>query len=109
MKTFKIAAILTIIFETLTIALRYLGDLQISRDTGGTIGVLTFGLRIHHSYLGLATIILYYIFLKTKPGWYQYILPFGYALLFSDLIHHFLVLWPIEGDPQFHFVYPNPK
>ena len=27
------------------------------------------------------------------------------ALVLSDAIHHFLVLWPIEGSPEFHFWY----
>jgi hypothetical protein len=33
------------------------------------------------------------------------LLVFGSALLFSDLAHHFLVLWPTTGSPQFDLFY----
>ena len=31
----------------------------------------------------------------------------GLALIKSDLIHHFLVLWPITGRHEFDLVYPE--
>ena len=31
----------------------------------------------------------------------------GIALALSDAVHHFLVLWPIVGSPQFDLVYPR--
>jgi hypothetical protein len=34
-------------------------------------------------------------------------LAIGLGLFFSDVIHHFLVLWPIEGNPQFDLWYPR--
>lgn len=35
-----------------------------------------------------------------------WVLRVGAALILSDLAHHFLVLWPIAGDPHFDWVYP---
>ena len=29
----------------------------------------------------------------------------GTALVVSDAVHHFVVLWLVEGDPQFHLWY----
>ena len=31
----------------------------------------------------------------------------GAALVISDLVHHFLVLWPVTGNPQFQLFYPR--
>jgi hypothetical protein len=28
-------------------------------------------------------------------------------LIFSDLAHHFIVLWPITGSPEFDIIYPD--
>ena len=39
-----------------------------------------------------------------KTSWWM--LAIGLGLFFSDLIHHFLVLWPVVGSPQFDFFYP---
>jgi hypothetical protein len=33
-------------------------------------------------------------------------LVLGIALLASDLIHHFAILWPLTGTPEFHLKYP---
>jgi len=40
---------------------------------------------------------------------YLWTMVMGLSLFLSDVIHHFLVLWPIVGDPEFHLVYPNRK
>lgn len=39
-----------------------------------------------------------------KTSWWM--LAIGLGLFFSDLIHHFLVLWPVVGSPQFDVFYP---
>jgi len=41
----------------------------------------------------------------TSPRWW-WIRVVGWALLISDLTHHFAVLWPVTGSPQFDLVYP---
>jgi hypothetical protein len=30
------------------------------------------------------------------------------GLVISDIIHHFLVLWPVTGSPEFDLRYPRP-
>ena len=107
MTTNKKSILLPLIFEGITLLCRYGFRLESTRDTASTVGKLTFGLRIHHGYIGLLILFIFYKWLKDKPGWVQWLAPLGFALIFSDLIHHFLVLWPIEGDPHFDFVYPE--
>lgn len=41
-----------------------------------------------------------------SPAMARYILVIALALFASDMIHHFLILWPITGSPHFHFAYP---
>ncbi|MBU4487093.1 MAG: hypothetical protein KKD38_09220 [Candidatus Delongbacteria bacterium] len=81
--------------------------MQSTRDTATTIGALTGGIRIHHGYIGLLVVIIYSIFLKRKNIFLDWLLIIGIAMVFSDLVHHFFVLWIITGDPEFHLVYPN--
>jgi len=106
MSLFLKSFILTILFEGVTILFRYGFNLQSTRDTASTIGRMTFGLRVHHGYIGILIIIIarYY---SQQNSYQEWILAVGIALLLSDLIHHFLVLWPIEGDPQFDRFYPR--
>ena len=33
-------------------------------------------------------------------------LRLGAALILSDLVHHYAILWPIVGSPQFDLTYP---
>lgn len=95
---------LTLAFEAVTILFRFGLGLESTRDTASTIGVITFGLRIHHGYLGVVGVLVA-PFLPRGPGRMLWIL--GWALVLSDLAHHFLVLWPIVGDPEFHIWYPQ--
>ena len=95
----------TILVEVITCILRFGLRLESTRDTASTIGVLTYGLRIHHGYIGGLLIVL------ACWGWMRYprvawwTLVIGLSLLFSDFVHHFLVLWPITGSPQFDLFY----
>ena len=97
--------ILTAIIEAITLIGRYGFDKQVTRDTA-FVAAYTFGYRIHHGYIGLLLIIIAYG-LNSRVAWtytpWLYVL--GFALLFSDLIHHFIFLWLIEGDPEFHIRY----
>jgi hypothetical protein len=96
---------LTLLFEGITYLLRFGMGMESTRDTG-VLRVLTFGLRIHHGYVGL--VLLAAAFLVPK-GWRlrKWCWRVGAALVASDLIHHFLVLWPITGDPHFDLTYPD--
>ena len=77
------------------------------------VGWKTFGLRIHHSYVGLVMWVLALIFDHYQPDFWniptsgtrQWIYAFTLGLIVSDLIHHFLILWPIVGSPQFDLFY----
>ena len=95
------------VLEVLTCVSRFGLGLQSTRDTASTIGVLTFGIRIHHGYVGLVMVVIAVRLWHRSPSRARYILLIAIALIASDLIHHFLVLWPITGSPHFHFVYPN--
>ncbi|WP_145420261.1 hypothetical protein [Planctomycetes bacterium K23_9] len=96
---------LTIAIELLTCGLRFGAGLTSTRDTASTIGVITCGLRIHHSYIGLAIATAGFYFFHRRPVWGRYAMIVGLALLLSDLIHHFLVMYPLTGSPEFHLWY----
>jgi hypothetical protein len=95
--------LLTVLIEALTIAIRFLFLLESTRDTA-FFGTYTLGLRVHHGYIGLLLIPLGWCFPR---GLRHALWIVGIGLLVSDLVHHFLVLWPITGSPQFDFIYPN--
>lgn len=101
------AVCLTVAFEALTCILRYGCQLESTRDTASTIGRITCGLRIHHSYVGAVLILLACWLWDRCPRQAWWGLAIGLGLLLSDVIHHFLVLWPIEGSPQFDLWYPG--
>lgn len=98
--------ILAVLIEAFTIILRFGLSLESTRDTAGTVGALTFGLRVHHGYIGLFLIPLGWCFPR---GLRHAMWIVGIGLLVSDLVHHFFVLWPITGSPQFDFIYPKKK
>lgn len=104
-RIFVRAAILTVAIEALTVFLRYGMGLESTRDTASTIGRLTLGLRIHHGYLGILLLLAAWIAWRRWPRLAPHLLVFGIALAASDAIHHFLVLWPIEGSPHFDLWY----
>lgn len=97
---------LTAVIELLCVILRFGFGAESTTATASTVGVLTLGIRIHHGYLGALLIPIGLIWNRgTKSiGWFSLVI--GVSLLLSDLIHHFLVLWPITGSPHFDFTYP---
>lgn len=98
---------LALVLEGLTLLSRFGLGLQSTRDTA-FIGALTFGVRIHHGYIGAALLLVGWR-LGSKPLWRSLLLIVGGGLLLSDLVHHFAVLWPITGSPQFDLTYPAPS
>ena len=98
------SASLTIIFEGVTCLFRFGLNLQSTRDTQG-LSRFTFGLRIHHGYLGI--VLLLVACRLSRPRVQDWFVRVGWALIASDLTHHFLVLWPVTGSPQFDFFYPD--
>lgn len=94
---------LGILLEILTSFFRFYYHIQSTRDTA-FIAKYTFHLRIHHGYIGILLILIAYFLknLRTSDILYRV----GGAFLFSDLIHHFIVLWIMTGSPEFDFIYP---
>lgn len=97
---------LTIAVELLTCVLRFGWKLESTRDTASVLAGLTCGLRIHHSYLGGLLVLISSGLWKRRAAVAWWLLVIGLALFFSDMIHHFLVLWPVVGSPQFDLTYP---
>jgi hypothetical protein len=91
------------VFEIFTVLFRFGFGLQTTEATA-MIGSMTLGLRIHHGYIGLFFLLLGFPFPK---GIRNALWIVGIGLMFSDLVHHFVVLWIWVGSPQFDFVYPN--
>lgn len=99
---------LTVAIEVATVVLRFGFKLESTRDTASTVGMLTHGIRIHHGYIGVLALVAALCLLKAAPILSRWVLVLGIALVASDLIHHFVVLWLVVGDPEFHLVYPTP-
>ena len=95
----------TAAIELPTIFLRFGLGLESTKNTG-FIGKLTFGIRIHHGYVG-ALMVLIALFTTLPPAYRNALLIIGGGMFLSDMIHHFLVLWPITGSPHFDLVYPS--
>lgn len=97
--------VLTCVIEFVCLFLRFGYDLSSTTATASTIGVLTMGLRIHHGYVGAVMIVLTWLvrWPRQVTQWLQIV---GLALFVSDMLHHFCVLWPLTGSPQFDLVYP---
>ena len=99
--------IITILMELLTIILRFGFKLESSRDTASTVGRLTFGLRIHHGYIGVLMVVVAWCYIEPNTPCYEWFMIVGISLSISDFIHHVCVLWPIVGNPEFHLIYPK--
>ena len=100
------SATLAVVIEAVTVVLRFVFRLEASRDTASTVGRLSGRARMHHGYFGLLAILIAATVLRRRPLPGRWLLMVGIALVLSDLVHHFLILWPIVGSPQFHFLYP---
>jgi hypothetical protein len=95
---------LTVLFEVVTCLFRFGLGMQSTRSTN-FLGRFTLGFRIHHGYLGslmLGCVLL----LPVNSAVRHWLLRAGAALIASDLIHHFAILWPLTGSPEFDLTYP---
>ncbi|MCP4197187.1 MAG: hypothetical protein GY762_08555 [Proteobacteria bacterium] len=106
-KTLIRSVALTVLFEGITVLCRFGLNLESTRDTASTIGVITAGMRIHHGYVGLLLAGIAFWSLKTKPDIARWVLAIGVAFVCSDVIHHFGVLWFLTGSPAFDLFYPR--
>lgn len=57
----------------------------------------------HHGIIGLLIAIVSFFY--DCPVLFN----LGLGLFISDIFHHFIVLWAIVGNPEFHVVYKNLK
>ena len=104
------AIVLTLLIEAVTVVFRFGFKMKATRDTAKYVARWTRGIRIHHGYWGVPLLVLGVAFFVTSVGpvlaaaWLTIL---GLALIKSDLVHHFLVLWPITGSHDFDLVYPE--
>lgn len=100
---------LTALFEAVTVLFRFGFKLESTRDTARLVARWTRGIRIHHGYWGVPLALIGLAILALAgPGTTAavWLVVLGLALIKSDLIHHFLVLWPVTGSHGFDLVYP---
>ncbi|MEM6690938.1 MAG: hypothetical protein AAF664_16035 [Planctomycetota bacterium] len=97
----------TLVIELICVVLRFGFGKDSTSATASTIGIMTLGYRIHHGYIGALMIPLGICYCDGPKSWGWWILVIGIALFASDFIHHFLILWPITGTPDFDLVYPS--
>jgi len=95
------------VIEGATIFGRFALGRQANRDTPQKLRALTFGLRVHHAYLGVGALLAALAVGSSHHGAAMCLAVVGIALLASDLVHHFLVLWPMTGDHEFCIFYPE--
>ena len=57
--------------------------------------------HFHHLFLGVIVALIFYSFEQ------DFLFNIGLGIVSSDLIHHFIVLWLIMGNPEFHVVYKD--
>jgi len=95
---------LTLLFETLTLVLRVGGGMESRVATAG-LATFTFGLRIHHGYIGLAMLAGFPLIRRWAPAHADRWSATGLALILSDAIHHIGALWVLNGAPGFDLTY----
>jgi hypothetical protein len=103
-RTLFVGLLLTVVLETLTCFLRFAVQLQSTRDTR-LLAQATFGFRIHHGYIGLCLLVV--ALWAASKARRNLLLIVGVALVLSDLLHHFAILWFVVGAPQFDLRYPG--
>ena len=98
--------VLALGIEAITVWSRFGLGLQSTRDTE-LLATMTFGLRIHHGYVGVVMFFIAWGAFANNIGLRNAIWMVGIALIASDVVHHLLVLWPITGSPEFDLIYPR--
>ncbi len=95
--------VLVIILELLTCMGRFVIGFSV-KEHESAVTALTFGVRIHHGYTGLAFVIVAAAvgrFTKCPRKHLRKVSIFGVALVVSDFIHHFIVLYLVTGSTEF--------
>jgi hypothetical protein len=89
---------LIIFIELVTLFSRFVLGLESTKNTR-FLSRFTFGLRLHHGYFGLPLVLFGWLFN------FELAIVFGFAFVFSDILHH-LLLWLIVGSSEFDIFYP---
>lgn len=95
------------VFEGVTLLLRFAFGLSATIHTASVGARLTGGIRIHHGYLGILVAVAVIATWHAYPAASRWMLALAIALVCSDLIHHFVILWAITGSPEFDLLYPR--
>lgn len=103
MKAFVWGLAFALLFEVFTCISRFGLGLESTNDTQ-FLAPYTLGYRIHHGYIGGLMLLAA---LGIPGAWRNLLIVVGTGLVVSDLVHHFLVLWPVVGSPEFHIRYPS--
>jgi hypothetical protein len=96
--------VLAAAFEAVTCVFRFGLGMQSTMSTS-FLAPFTLGYRIHHGYIG--ALMLLPVTVLPSGGLRSALIIVGTGLFVSDIVHHFLVLWPITGSPCFDFRYPG--
>ena len=92
--------------ELLTIWCRFGLGLDATYATE-SLSTVTFGIRIHHGYVGLLLMLIAGLWTGPDSRLRDSLWITAIGLTASDLVHHFLVLWPAVGSPRFDLFYPR--
>ena len=103
-KILAFGLILGLAIELFTIWARFGLGMQAARVTA-PMGAWTFGIRLHHGYLGIAIGLIGWFVAAGNLGLRNLLLMLCVGIIASDLMHHFLVLWIVTGSPQFDLFY----
>ena len=93
-------AVGALIFEALTVLLRFGFGLRSTTDTPQVVRAISFGVRVHHGYIGAALIVAALALGRRHARTARWAAVAGIALLLSDLVHHFVILWAVTGSPE---------
>lgn len=105
MNNILLVIIFTISIELVTLFARFVTKLSSKKEIIKLMKKHNFK-YIFHFHHGILGIILTFISIYFGM---QLLLDAGLSLIFSDAIHHLLILWPIVGHPEFHLIYKNKK
>ena len=57
--------------------------------------------HFHHLFLGIIFALFFYFYEQ------EALFNVGLGIITSDILHHFVVLWLLMGNPEFHVVYKD--
>src|SRR5262245_35685639 len=101
--------IATLVIEVVTLIFRFCFLIRPEVSPAYSVGMLLAGIRIHHGFFGLLFLFLAMLLRRSKAVLVPWFLVLGIGLLASDIVHHFVILAPILGDPEFLWFDPvNP-